>query len=152
FGQAKVQDISQGTTAPKRFQLAASTRRDELWKSTCFELFLMPSIDPLSKKYFEVNLSAMGFWNIYEFESERTGMKPSQNLAGIEFSNVYFQFGPSFCELHLDLKENELALSARFGLSAVIEMPNEISYWAMTHKKNKPDFHDQNSWMGMMHV
>ena len=40
----------------------ASERRDELWTSTCLELFLS---SPTGKSYWEYNFSPSGDWNIY---------------------------------------------------------------------------------------
>ena len=48
------------------------TRKNNLWKSTCFEFFLAVR-DMLP--YWEFNLSASGDWNVYHFQDYRAGMK-----------------------------------------------------------------------------
>src|SRR5262245_47150312 len=57
---------------------AARARCDRLWESTCFEAFLARAGSP---EYWEVNLSPSGDWNVYRFDSERTGMRPELRVA-----------------------------------------------------------------------
>src|SRR5262245_43514508 len=49
---------------------AEPARTDDLWKTTCFEVFLKPS---LSKRYYEFNFSPSGLWAAYSFEDYRRG-------------------------------------------------------------------------------
>ena len=49
-------------------------RKDGLWQTTAFELFIG---EKDSSRYIELNLAPTGDWNVYEFTSERQGMKPS---------------------------------------------------------------------------
>ena len=41
---------------------ASPERRDELWQSTCLELFIAKPNEP---RYWEINLSPSGDWNVY---------------------------------------------------------------------------------------
>lgn len=50
-------------------------RADELWCSTCFEIFIGRQS---SQEYIEVNVSPSGAWNSYRFSSYRTGMQQSE--------------------------------------------------------------------------
>ncbi|MGH6786431.1 MAG: GIY-YIG nuclease family protein, partial [Novosphingobium sp.] len=63
---------------------ASPERRDGLWQSTCFELFLMCP----DGRYFEFNLSPSTEWALYAFDSYRTGMRrPTVDVPPhIEFS------------------------------------------------------------------
>lgn len=45
-----------------------SSRKDELWKTTCFEFFLK---DKLSTSYIEMNVNDIGQWNFYRFKNYR---------------------------------------------------------------------------------
>src|SRR5437867_2105496 len=45
-------------------------RRDQLWRSTCVELFVAA---PGEAGYLEVNLSPSGDWNVYRFDGYRAG-------------------------------------------------------------------------------
>ena len=49
-------------------------RADNLWLSTCFELFLAGESQP---GYTEFNVSPSGAWNCYRFDDYRHGMQPS---------------------------------------------------------------------------
>jgi len=49
----------------------APQRKDELWKTTCFELFVR---DPATEAYLEFNLSPSGNWAAYAFDGYREGM------------------------------------------------------------------------------
>ena len=112
------------------------SRRDGLWQTTCFEMFLKC----LDGRYFEFNFSPSTEWAIYAFDSYRVGMA---SLAvdvepQIEFSSTQKAFS---LEADVDLGQippGPLAL----GLSAVIEETDGTkSYWALTHPPGKPDFH-----------
>lgn len=114
-------------------------RRDELWKTTCFEFFLKR---PNEAYYVEGNLSSQGDWAFYEFESYR---QPA-----IFHSEI---FAPDF----VVEEQQSFLISARWNLSgtpligakellvspsAVIEAAGgSLSYWAVTHSQSKPDFH-----------
>src|SRR4051794_37365458 len=47
-------------------------RTDNLWQTTCFELFLKPTD---GTAYFEFNFSPSGEWAAYAFASPRVGMR-----------------------------------------------------------------------------
>src|SRR4051812_19971934 len=48
------------------------SRADKLWEHTCFEAFFgIQGQD----SYWELNLSPSGDWNLYHFDSYRSGMK-----------------------------------------------------------------------------
>ncbi len=44
------------------------TRKDELWKMTCFEFFLAIKDQP---QYWEFNMSPSGDWNVYHMDAYR---------------------------------------------------------------------------------
>lgn len=56
---------------------AGKGRADDLWQTTCFELFLR---QPESRGYTEFNLSPSERWNAYDFSGRREGMieRPSR--------------------------------------------------------------------------
>ncbi|MCP9825893.1 DOMON-like domain-containing protein [Synechococcus sp. EJ6-Ellesmere] len=115
-------------------------RRDDLWRSTCFELFLAAEAQP---GYREVNLSPAGHWNVYRFSSYRQGMENEPSLQALPFE---FKPVPGSIELELawalpdDLRSAPSALEA--GVCAVIEQrQGQLSYWAVTHPGTEADFH-----------
>lgn len=124
----------------------APARSDKLWEMTCFELFCSPVG---RESYLEMNFSPSKNWNIYSFESYRSGMKPYSKLT----TQVETTIDP--------LKLNVRALVSgdmpgpiqdlEIGVSAVIQNKNkQIEYWALTHSSEKPDFHLRENWTGRM--
>lgn len=115
-------------------------RKDELWKSTCLELFIGEKGKP---GYSEFNFSPSLDWNSYSFEGERLGMGPSGiscHLArSLDQSNgravIHFQFP-------LDLVPYEIAATA-----IIAWKDGHKEYFALTHSKDKPDFHNRTDWI-----
>ena len=115
------------------------TRTDELWRRTCFEVFVLPSPDP---SYYEFNLSPSTQWAAYGFAGYRSGMRVANEIAQprIDVSCGGERYVLSAL-LNLDpLVQGDAAW--RLGLSAVIEDEDGmISYWALAHPKGRADFH-----------
>ena len=112
-------------------------RADELWRTTCFELFLQA---PGDTGYIEYNLSPSGRWAAYEFTDYRSGRRelslgqePMGELARGERLLVY------------DVRLTALAPPQprwTAGLSAVLEEDGGAkSFWALAHPPGRPDFH-----------
>lgn len=108
-------------------------RTDELWRTTCFELFLRLDDD----RYVEFNFSPSTRWAAYAFSGYRAGMTPlprdvdpliARNKGGLRVH----------CDLG-GLPPGALSI----GLSAVIEEEGGVkSYWALHHPPGPPDFHN----------
>lgn len=114
-------------------------RANELWKTTCFELFLKPLE---SEVYFEFNFSPSFQWAAYRFDRYRAGMHNFEPRfePRIEITpNTGGHFG-----LATDLDVSFVgAEDAMMSLSAVIEEADGTkSYWALAHAPGKPDFHN----------
>ena len=115
----------------------SSARRDELWRTTCFELFLRSEGQDA---YVEFNFSPSTEWAAYSFAGYRDGMRewPCAVDPFVERGGE----GEGFVvEADVDLggtAEGPL----RLGFSAVIEeRDGTTSYWALAHPPGKPDFH-----------
>ena len=108
-------------------------RTDDLWRTTCFELFLNTG----NGHYVEFNFSPSTQWAAYAFEDYRSGMAlfdcavpplVERLLNGIEVD----------CDLG-GLPDGALTMA----LSAVIEeIDGTKSYWALAHAPGPPDFHN----------
>lgn len=120
---------------------AAPLRADELWRRTCFEVFVRAMA---GEAYVEVNVSPSRQWAAYRFTGYRVGMRPAGEIPppAIEVRaaddrlelDVSLDLGP--------LPELTGASPWRLGLAAVIEEANgRTSYWALAHPPGKPDFH-----------
>ncbi len=111
-------------------------RRDGLWETTCFEMFLMCE----DGHYFEFNLSPSTEWAIYAFDSYRSGMRALEVDVSPRLSFMVSAGTFSF-KADVDLGQipfEKLALS----FAAVIEETDGTkSFWALAHPPGKPDFH-----------
>jgi hypothetical protein len=120
-------------------------RRDDLWKETCFELFLGPE---KSDRYWEFNFSPAGHWNVYGFEGYRQGMREEQAFASLPFF-VQIQSDALNLSVELDLEKiipRDRAL--KVGISAVLRSAEgECTYWALTHPGPQPDFHRKDGFL-----
>jgi hypothetical protein len=114
-------------------------RADNLWQTTCFELFARI---PGEASYAEFNFSPSSQWAAYAFAGYRDlldtiqiPVAPEIHLdAGDEWINV---------EVTLTLPEPWATALLQIAISAVIEETDGTkSYWALAHPPGRaPDFH-----------
>jgi len=120
------------------------SRLDELWQTTCFELFLAcPGQEP----YWEFNLSPAGHWNVYRLEGYRRGLaaEPAYHQLDLRVSH--------------DPRELRLVLEAdlppglaadqplQAAITAVIQQRSGlVSYWALNHGGPEADFHRRDGF------
>lgn len=111
-------------------------RGSELWKKTCFELFLYDG----EGRYREFNFSPSGQWSSYSFAGYRMGLEDFEPLRTPE---INCETGESIFMATVFVSARELEGVQRAALSAVLmEEGGRPSYWAMVHNKLEPDFHD----------
>ncbi len=109
---------------------------DELWKSTCFELFLYDG----NGRYREFNFSPSGQWAVYGFAGYRNR---DGDAALRDHPEIKHETGDSVFVLTVFIESAILFGAERAALSAVIEEAGgRPSYWALAHNGLKPDFHD----------
>jgi hypothetical protein len=108
-------------------------RRDELWKTTCFEAFLGFA----DGGYAEYNFAPAGDWAAYHFSGYREGM----TQADVPAPEISAEGNDYMLLITAKIKKPDAAIT-RLGLAAVIEdWDDEKSYWALRHPDGKPDFH-----------
>ena len=111
---------------------AAPIRTADLWRTTCFELFVGDGGD----SYREINLSPSGAWAAYRFDGYREAMREADASIEIEISHDNKQV------ILIAKIETKLPLPAHIGFSAVIEETDGITrYWATAFAPGEPDFH-----------
>jgi hypothetical protein len=111
-------------------------RGDELWKTTCFELFLAER----SGRYREFNFSPSGQWAAYAFDGYRTGKR---DFDPVKRPRISVDKGRSVFTLTVFIDKAELDKVSHVSLCAVLEEQKEmLSYWAVRHPDIKPDFHN----------
>ena len=119
-------------------------RRDGLWNSTCFELFLKAA----DGGYREFNFAPLMAWNAYRFTGWRQGMAALEladapHLVDLRVDDRRGSF-PARYELDVVLTGEALAEASRqASLTAVIEEADGTkSYWALAHPPGAPNFHN----------
>lgn len=111
-------------------------RGEDLWKTTCFELFLEDG----DGAYREFNFSPSQRWAAYRFAGYRESRDDFEPGIAPEIQS---ERGLSIFTLTVFLSEKDLQGARNAALSAVIEEEGgRLSYWALAHGGPKPDFHD----------
>lgn len=121
-------------------------RKDELWKTTCFEFFLGKNY---TTQYWEFNLAPSGDWNIYRFEDYRKTMELENRVNSLPF-NILRDNNALYLGLELDLHELSTTIVNNFdvAITAVIKHKDgNISYWAVKHCGEEADFHLRDSFL-----
>jgi hypothetical protein len=101
-----------------------SLRTDDLWKTTCFEIFWQP----IGGTYYrEFNLSPSGRWAAYDFDAFREGMRDAPVNA--------ISLATAHSDGDLVLKASiaaELPTPAQVALNAIVEHPDGgLQFWAL---------------------
>lgn len=111
-------------------------RADDLWRTTCFELFLA---DP-NGHYREYNFSPDGRWAAYRFAGYR---KRIGDFHPVTDPVIAIDKGQSVLTATVFLAGDEVTNAAHAALTAVIEEKRgRLSYWAARHSGLQPDFHE----------
>lgn len=115
---------------------AAPSRQDNLWQTTCFEIFWQPLGTPA---YREFNLSPSGQWAAYDFDAFREGMRDAP-VAAIAVACSHDGAG-------LVLKASiaaDLPAPAQVALNAVVQhVDGAQQFWAMAFPPGPPEFHSE---------
>jgi hypothetical protein len=127
-------------------------RRDNLWRQTCFELFVRPE----SHSYVEYNFAPLSAWNAYSFVDWRMGRRAYQpeaepSIVDSRTDSRRDSFPGSY-ELDVVISTDILSLApARVSLAAVIEEEGGvISYWALAHPPGEPNFHHADCFVARL--
>jgi hypothetical protein len=126
--------------------VAAAARTKELWRHTCFEVFvgIMPG-----PGYYEFNFAPSTQWAAYWFDSYRSGMRVATEISA---ARIEVQSSSACYRLQASLEMNQMSTllidaAWRIGLAAVIEETSgHRSYWALAHPPGKADFHHSDSF------
>ena len=126
--------------------IARPARMDDLWRTTCFELFIAIKNSP---GYWEFNLSPSGEWNVYAMDAYRqVNMREETRIQRLHFK-VKKDTEIFSLETELDLSpiiQEGLLIEA--GITSVIQANSgRNSYWALTHPHPEADFHLRKSFV-----
>jgi hypothetical protein len=117
----------------------------QLWRHTCFEAFI--AVEGQSA-YHEFNFAPSGEWAVYAFLGYR---KRGPQMTEITPPRIAVRSTQSRLELDTLVRLDGLSTvhrrsPLRLGLSAVIEDHDGLSYWALRHPADKPDFHNADGF------
>jgi hypothetical protein len=113
----------------------------QLWRHSCFEAFIAIEGQPA---YHEFNFAPSGEWAVLAFGSYRDGGPLANELM---CPQIAVRSAGGWLELDATVRLGLLSAihpraALRVGLSAIIEASDGLSYWALRHPADKPDFHD----------
>ncbi|ABC63276.1 hypothetical protein [Erythrobacter litoralis] len=113
---------------------AASERMDNLWKTTCFEIFWQPHG---GSSYREFNLSPSSRWAAYDFD----GFRENSRDAPVPAIAIACAAHDAKLELEAGIA-SALPLPADVALNAIVEdVDGNIEFWALAFADGKPEFH-----------
>lgn len=118
-------------------------RKDELWKSSCFELFLSRD----GQEYTEVNVSPLGHWQSYHFKDYRNGRSDSDRVT-VEVVGSHFQKDRYKIRFHV--RGLKIAREISIHPVVILSSNGKVDYFAHSHPHGKPDFHNQQYWLKLL--
>jgi len=137
-----------GLIIPEISQLPS--RKDELWNTTCCELFIAKSGDA---GYWEYNLSPSHDWAIFKFSNYRTDKINDLSITGLDINTIIDKDSKFELNTLLPLPDKLIGQNLRIGISSVIQnKAGELYYYALRHPGAKPDFHDRNCFTIQINV
>ncbi len=123
----------------------AAVRRNGLWRDSCFECFIGLKGHG---RYWEINLSPNGDWNVYCFNDYRQGM--TEETAFLSLPSTFYETKD---DLWLDLIVDLSSLiredhPLELGISCVMKHSNgDTSLWALHHSGQRADFHHRSGFI-----
>lgn len=117
-------------------QPALSERMDNLWQTTCFEIFWQP----IGGTYYrEFNLSPSGRWAAYDFDAFREGMRD----APVDAMSLVCAQDDAGLVLRASIAA-DLPSPAQVALNAIVEHADGgKQYWALAFPPGPPEFHSE---------
>jgi hypothetical protein len=113
-----------------------AARTDNLWQTTCFEIFWQP-IGGTS--YREFNLSPCGRWAAYDFDAFREGMRD----APVDAIAIACSHDAEGLVLKASIAA-DLPAPAQVALNAIVDHGDgQLQFWALAFPPGKPEFHSE---------
>ena len=112
-------------------------RMDDLWRTTCFEIFWEDASNDSGPGYREFNLSPSTRWACYDFDDLRLN-----SCDGSAEVSIGRRSEADALVIEAEII-SDLPLPANVALSAIIEdRQGNIQYWALSFAPGKADFHN----------
>lgn len=117
---------------------AEPVRMDDLWRTTCFEIFWGNAGEGAGPNYREFNLSPSTRWACYDFDDFRLNSRDGPADVAIECRR---EQNTLVVETEIS---SDLPLPADVALNAIIEdTQGNIQFWALAFQPGKADFHSK---------
>ncbi|MGH7896132.1 MAG: DOMON-like domain-containing protein [Candidatus Binatia bacterium] len=146
-GELRLRYELEGALAGVRIPRPGALRRgEELWRHTCFEVFLAAEDKP---GYVELDFSPSREWAAYAFVRYRAGgaLTDSRLVPQVVVRRESDVLAVDVLVALEDLTVSYRDAVLRVGLSAVVESKaGRCSYWALRHPGLKPDFHHEEAF------
>ena len=122
-------------------QKSEKKRVNELWKSTCFELFLVNS---KKEAYYELNFSSSLAWNFYRLSGYRADIKEVQHISTPQIK-VYKNDNEFKIVLEMEVENLEEFDSCNVAC-ILLKNNHERTFWSLHHHLDKADFHHRQNF------
>ncbi|WP_455206200.1 DOMON-like domain-containing protein [Kaarinaea lacus] len=117
------------------------SRKDQLWNSTCCELFVGASD---KSTYWEYNLSPSHDWAIFGFTDYRENKTDELSVSVLEVNTEFDNDKEYGLNSILTLPDALVGQNLDIGISMVIQdKAGNPHYYALSHPGARPDFHDR---------
>ncbi|CAA6803203.1 MAG: Unknown protein [uncultured Sulfurovum sp.] len=117
-------------------------RANELWKATCFELFLA---DSQKEEYYEINFSSSLVWNFYYLKNYRAEV---QELKLLNEPKIEVQQNEDEVQIDFELEIENLEKFDIYNVASIfLTKDNERTFWSVKHEKDVPDFHNRATFL-----
>lgn len=125
-------------------QKSKQIRANELWKATCFELFLA---NGQKEDYYELNFSSSLAWNFYYLSAYRAEVQEVELLSE---PKIETHIKEDAFQISFEL-EVEACLLEQFDIynvtSILLTQENERTFWSEKHLTVVPDFHHRDNFL-----
>lgn len=143
--QLRVRYVLEGDLAKLRIPpRAGCDRLDGLWRHSCFEVFVRATGNA---GYREANFSPSGAWAVYDFGAYR---ERAHGTTPVPAPEIAVSATQDRVELEAGIVIEDLCTAGgrlEVALAAVLEARDGgLSYWALTHPAESPDFHHPGSF------
>ena len=132
---------------PEQVSGTTGKRLDDLWRHTCFELFVKEAGEN-KNAYLECNFAPSGAWNVYSFSSHRKEMMQADVATIPEITTTPTK---KIYSLRAEVDLTGLisdSSAVEVGVSCIVENRNgKQGHWAISHLGETPDFHDPRSFL-----
>lgn len=146
-GTATVHYLMRGDIANVKFPPATQQgqRRDNLWQTTCFELFVSAAGN---KEYWEYNLSPSHDWALFHFTDYRQNKSDDSPPHGLTVTTQRINNERFELECTIELPQAVSSKKMELGISAVVQdIHDQLYYYALIHCKETADFHHRDSFI-----